>query len=51
VGFVFRFIEFPTVLSLSKGKLSPNGVWFVCRAFVFPIVLSLSKGKLRTVGE
>jgi hypothetical protein len=50
MGFVFGAFVFPIVLSLSKGRLSPNGMGFVFGAFVFPIVLSLSKGRLSPNG-
>jgi hypothetical protein len=47
---VFRMAAFPIILSLSKGRLSPNGVGFVFDVFVFPIILSLSKGRLSPNG-
>jgi hypothetical protein len=46
MGFVFGAFVFPIILSLSKGRLSPNGMDFVFDSFVFPIFLSLSKGRL-----
>jgi hypothetical protein len=39
-------IAFPIILSLSKGRLSPNGVRFVFGLLAFPIILSLSEGRL-----
>jgi hypothetical protein len=50
VGFVFGAFVFPIILSLSKGRLSPNGVGFVFCLFEFPIILSLSKGRLSPNG-
>jgi hypothetical protein len=50
MGFVFCPLEFPIILSLSKGRLSPNGEGFVFCLFEFPIVLSLSKGRLSPNG-
>jgi hypothetical protein len=47
---VFAAPEFPIILSLSKGRLSPNGVGVVFEVVVFPIILSLSKGRLSPNG-
>jgi hypothetical protein len=41
---------FPIILSLSKGRLSPNGEGYVFGVFVFPIILSMSKDRLSPNG-
>jgi hypothetical protein len=47
---VFGVTAIPIILSLSKDKLSANGMGFVFCVFVFPIILSLSKGRLSPNG-
>jgi hypothetical protein len=47
---VFGSFIFPIILSLSKGRLSPNAFSFVFGFFVFPIILSLSKGRFSPNG-
>jgi hypothetical protein len=50
MGFVFGVPVFPIILSLSKDKLSANGMGVVFGVSVSPIILSLSKGKLSANG-